>query len=109
MNDITEDPTSINLRAWNVSEADEMTGANTACTRDKELGIHVWVGVLCRLAPISVSFRGFNSHFNGDRYSPFLGTYNHGRSLKSNDLYKNLTATWQQQQAMCASESQVLC
>lgn len=37
----TQDPTSKVLRAWKVSEAEEMTGPRTAWTKDSELGTHV--------------------------------------------------------------------
>lgn len=46
MNDITQHPTMMGLRAWKVSEADEMMGARTAWTRASALGTQVCAAVL---------------------------------------------------------------
>lgn len=52
MNEIKEEPTRMNFLAWKVSEAAEMTGPRTACTRDSELGTQVWVSGLSRALPM---------------------------------------------------------
>jgi hypothetical protein len=48
MNDTIDGPTRRALRAWNVSDAEEIKGASTACTSDNAFGTHVPVSVLLR-------------------------------------------------------------
>ena len=50
--EITHDPTSKILRAWKVSDADEITGPSTACTRDRAFGTHVCASTPSRSRPI---------------------------------------------------------
>ena len=52
MNEMRDVPTSRLLRAWKVSEAEEMSGQRTAWTSESELGTHVWVAGFLRSAPI---------------------------------------------------------
>lgn len=39
MNEMMQDDISNVFRAWNTSDADEMMGPKTACTRDRAVGI----------------------------------------------------------------------
>jgi hypothetical protein len=55
-NDTTQHAIMMSLRAWKVSEAEEMMGASTACTSARALGTHVCAGVLCRLSPMFSSY-----------------------------------------------------
>ena len=55
MKETTQDATTMGLRAWNVSDAEEMTGPSTACTKDRELGIQVSAAVLLRSRPMNES------------------------------------------------------
>lgn len=55
MSEINDDPTRMVLRAWKVSEAEEMTGPKTAWTSEREFGTHVCVCGLSRLSPIQSS------------------------------------------------------
>jgi hypothetical protein len=48
----TADPTSSSLRAWNVSEAEDMIGLSTAWTSESEFGTHVWAAVFSRSVPM---------------------------------------------------------
>ena len=46
MNEMAELHTSMNLRAWKVSDAEEIMGARTACTSERAFGTQVSTGVL---------------------------------------------------------------
>ena len=59
MNDTVELTTSISFRAWKVSDAEEMTGATTAWTKESALGTQVCVDVLWRLSPMLSSYISF--------------------------------------------------
>ena len=50
--EIIEGPTKRAFRTWNVSDAEEITGATTACTSERALGTHVWVFVLFKSSPM---------------------------------------------------------
>ena len=52
MKEMTDRPTNSVFLAWNVSEAEEMTGERTACTSDSAFSIQVWDGVALRLFPM---------------------------------------------------------
>jgi hypothetical protein len=52
ISDMSEEPTRMVLRAWKVSDPNEMTGPSTAWTRESELGTQVWAAVLLRLVPM---------------------------------------------------------
>ena len=42
INEMRQLPTRSSLRAWKVSDAEEMSGEMTACTSESEFGTHVW-------------------------------------------------------------------
>ena len=52
MNEMRELPTSRYFRAWKVSEADDIKGETTACTRDREFGTQVCEAVPSKLVPM---------------------------------------------------------
>ena len=56
MREIAQDASTIGLRAWKVSEAEEMIGPSTACTKAKELGIQVSAAVFPRSLPMNESY-----------------------------------------------------
>ena len=51
-NEISEVPTRRVFLAWKVSEADEIKGQMTACTRESEFGTQVCVRLPSRLVPM---------------------------------------------------------
>jgi hypothetical protein len=61
MNEMMHGTTSRVFRAWNVSEAEEMSGEITAWTSDRALGIQVCVAVPFRSVPMYDSYRAQES------------------------------------------------
>lgn len=86
--EMIHEPTSRILRAWNVSEAEEMTGPRTAWTSESALGTHVWAATPSRSAPILANCarpmvsHGLKYKTDGEDWD----TYDSRRALESHDL-----------------------